>query len=77
MKRPRLKRGMVARYVGKDHRFMAGLKVKLIAPIIDDNGRASGFWDVAPWIESDQRFSWVTSDARREDLLPLDEETKP
>ena len=74
MKSARLKRGMVARYTGTDHAFMTGLKVKLIAPILDDDERPTGFWDVAPWIESDQRFSWVTSDARREDLVPLDEE---
>jgi hypothetical protein len=74
MKKPRLKRGMVARYTGKDHAFMTGLKVKLIAPILDDNERPTGLWDVAPWIEKDQRFSWVTSDARREDLVPLEDE---
>ena len=68
MKAARLRRGMVMRYVGEDHKFMTGLKVKLIAPI----GR--GLWDVAPWIESDQRFSWVTSDARREDLILFEEE---
>ena len=74
MKSARLKRGMVARYTGTDHAFMTGLKVKLIAPILDDNERPTGLWDVAPWIEKDQRFSWVTSDARREDLVPLSEE---
>ena len=76
MAKPRLRRGMVMRYVGDDHAFMKGLKVKLIAPIVDDNERSTGWWDVAPWIEQDQRFSWVTSDARREDLVPLDEEGK-
>ena len=74
MPKPKLRRGMVARYVGKVHAFMTGRKVKLIAPILDDNERATGFWEVAPWIEKEQRFSWVSSDARREDLLPLDEE---
>ena len=76
MTKPRLKRGMVAQYTGTDHSFMTGLKVKLIAPILDDNEHPTGLWDVAPWIEQDQRFSWVTSDARREDLVPLDEEGK-
>ena len=70
MAKPRLRRGMIMRYVGDDHAFMKGLKVKLIAPI------RGGWWDVAPWIEKDERFSWVTSDARREDLVPLDEEGK-
>jgi len=74
MKSARLKRGMVARYMGTDHAFMTGLKVKLNSPILGDNGRPTGLWDVAPWIEKEQRFSWVTSDARREDLVPLDEE---
>ena len=74
MAKPRLRRGMVMRYVGDDHAFMKGFKVKLIAPILDDNERYTGLWDVAPWIEQDQRFSWVTSDARREDLVPLEEE---
>ena len=76
MAKPRFRRGMVMRYVGDDHAFMKGLKVKLIAPILDDNERSTGWWDVAPWIEQDRRFSWVTSDARREDLVPLDEEGK-
>jgi hypothetical protein len=67
---------MVMRYVGDDHAFMKGLKVKLIAPILDDNEKSTGLWDVAPWIEQDQRFSWVTSDALAEDLVPLDEEGK-
>ncbi|MCL4193290.1 MAG: hypothetical protein KJZ87_16260 [Thermoguttaceae bacterium] len=75
MKTAKLRRGIVARYTGTDHAFMTGLKVKLIAPIIGDDDRPTGFWDVAPWIEKDQRFSWVTSDARREDLVPLTEET--
>ena len=78
MAKPRLRRGMVMRYVGDDHPFMKGLKVKLVAPIVGDNGRSTGFWDVAPWIEEEGRFSWVTSDARREDLVPIEQkEGKP
>ncbi len=73
MKGKRLKRGMVARYVGTVHVFMTGLKVKVNEPILGDDGRPTGLWDVAPWIEKEQRFSWITSDARREDLVPLDE----
>ena len=72
MKSARLKRGMVARYVGTVHVFMTGLKVRVNEPILGDNGRPTGLWDVAPWIEKEQRFSWVTSDARREDLVPLE-----
>jgi len=74
MKTIRLRRGMVMRYVGDDHTFMKGLKVKLVAPIVGDRGRSTGFWDVAPWIEEEGRFSWVTSDARREDLVPMENE---
>ncbi len=74
MAKPRLTRGMVMRYTGKDHPFMTGLKVRLVAPSLGDNGRPTGFWDVAPWIEKEQRFSWVTSDARREDLVPIKDE---
>ena len=73
MKSVRLKRGMIARYTGTEHAFMTGRKVKVNEPILDDNGRSTGRWDVAPWIEAEQRFSWVTSDARREDLAPWDE----
>ena len=73
MAKPRLRRGMVMKYVGDDHAFMTGLKVKVIAPILDDDGKPTGLWDVAPWIEKDRRFSWVSSDACREDLVPLDE----
>ena len=73
MKSVRLKRGMIARYTGTEHAFMTGRKVKVNEPILGDDGRPTGRWDVAPWIEAEQRFSWVTSDARREDLAPWDE----
>jgi len=62
------------KYVGDDHAFMKGLKVKVLHAILDDDEKPTGWWDVAPWIEKDQRFSWVSSDARREDLVSQDEE---
>ena len=76
MSKTTIKPGAVMRYVGDDHRFMKGLKVKVLNSIIDDNEQPTGWWDVAPWIEKDGRFSWVTSDARREDLVPIDTEGK-
>jgi hypothetical protein len=76
MPKTTIKPGAVMKYVGDDHAFMKGLKVKVFKPILDDDEKPTGLWDVAPWIEQDQRFSWVTSDARREDLVPLDEEDK-
>jgi len=66
--------GTTMKYVGDDHAFMKGMKVKVLHAILDDDDKPTGLWDVAPWIEQDQRFSWVSSDARREDLVPLDEE---
>ena len=74
MPKLKIKPGAVMKYVGDDHAFMKGLKVKVLHAILDDNDKPTGLWDVAPWIEHDQRFSWVTSDARREDLVPLGEE---
>ena len=76
MPKSKIKPGAVMKYVGEDHAFMKGLKVKVLHAILDDDEKPTGWWDVAPWIEKDQRFSWVSSDARREDLVPLDEEEK-
>ena len=73
MPKATIKPGAVMQYVGDDHRFMKGLKVKVLRAILDDDGKPTGWWDVAPWIEQDQRFSWVSSDARAEDLKPIDE----
>ena len=74
MPKSKIKPGTIMKYVGDEHAFMTGLKVKVLKPILDDDDQPTGLWDVAPWIEQDQRFSWVTSDARHEDLVPLDEE---
>ena len=74
MPKSKIEPGAVMKYVGDDHAFMKGLKVKVLHAILDDDEKPTGLWDVAPWIEQDQRFSWVSSDARREDLVPLDEE---
>ena len=76
MPKTTIKPGTVMKYVGDDHAFMKGLKVKVLHAILDDDEQPTGWWDVAPWIEKDGRFSWVTSDARREDLVPLDEGEK-
>ena len=74
MPKTTIKPGTVMKYVGDDHAFMKGLKVKVLHAILDDDDKPTGWWDVAPWIEQDRRFSWVSSDARREDLVPLDKE---
>ena len=76
MPKSKIKPGAVMIYVGDDHAFMKGLKVKVLHAILDDDEKPTGLWDVAPWIEKDQRFSWVSSDARCEDLVPIDEEGK-
>ena len=68
MAKPRLRRGLIMKYVGDDHPALKGAKVELVAPI------KSGWWEIVPWIPSLSRFSWISSDARREDLVPLDEE---
>ena len=74
MPKSKIEPGAVMKYVGDDHAFMKGLKVKVLHAILDDDDKPTGWWDVAPWIEKDQRFSWVSSDACREDLIPIDEE---
>ena len=76
MPKSKIESGTIMKYVGDDHAFMKGLKVKVLHAILDDDEKPTGWWDVAPWIEKDQRFSWVTSDACREDLVPLDGEEK-
>ena len=74
MPKSKIKPGTVMKYVGDDHAFMKGMKVKVLHAILDDDEQPTGWWDVAPWIEQDRRFSWVSSDARAEDLAPLNEE---
>lgn len=83
MPKSKIEPGAVMKYVGDDHAFMKGLKVKVLHAILGDDEKPTGlsacdaqagWWDVAPWIEQDQRFSWVSSDARREDLVSLGEE---
>jgi len=73
MPKTKIKPGAVMIYVGDDHAFMKGMKVKVLHAILDDDDKPTGWWDVAPWIEQDQRFSWVSSDARREYLVPINE----
>ncbi len=64
----RVAKGAVLRYVGEVHPGLRGCKVRVLGPI------RSGWWEITPWIEQDGRWSWVTSDARPEDLAPLEEE---
>ena len=77
MSKSEIEPGAVMKYVGDDHAIMKGRKVKVLHAILDDNERPTGWWDVAPWIAQDQRFSWVTSDARAEDLQSIDEKDRP
>lgn len=74
MSKAKIKPGAIMKYIGDELPFMTGMKVKVFSPILDDDDQPTGRWDVAPWIEKDQRFSWVTSDPREEDLVPIDEE---
>jgi hypothetical protein len=67
-KPPRVAKGSVARYVGDLHPGLRGRKVRVVGPI------RCGWWEIAPWIEQEGRWSWVTSDARPEDLAPIEEE---
>jgi len=65
-------RGMIMRYEGDGHPGLKGLKVRILSRI------RKGWWEVAPWVMSESRFSWVTSDAREAELVPMeDEEIKP
>jgi hypothetical protein len=65
---PRVTKGMTMRYVGDLHPGLRGCKVRVVGPI------RRGWWEITPWIEQEGRWSWVTSDARPEDLAPLEEE---
>lgn len=65
---PRVAKGAVVRYVGEVHPGLRGCKVRVLGPI------RRGWWEITPWIEREGRWSWVTSDARPEDLAPLEEE---
>ena len=64
----RVAKGAVLRYVGEVHPGLRGCKVRVLGPI------RRGWWEITPWIEREGRWSWVTSDARPEDLAPLEEE---
>jgi hypothetical protein len=73
-----MRKGLVARYVGEAHPYLRGYRVRLLHPILDDDERPTDRWDAAPWLEAENRFSWVTSDVRPEELEPIDaEEDKP
>ena len=50
---------------------MRGKKVRVSYAIVDDDDKPTGRYEVAPWIGSEQRFSWVYSDARASDLVPI------
>jgi hypothetical protein len=58
--------GSVYLYHGSDFSFMRGSRVRVIGKL--DGGRV----EVAPWVEREGRFSWVTSDPAAADLHPLD-----
>ncbi len=62
---PSVARGMIMRYDGVGHPGLKGLKVRVVGPI------RRGWWEITPWIEREQRFSWVTSDAKESELEPL------
>lgn len=61
----RVAKGMIMRYAGDGHPGLRGCRVRVVGPI------RRGWWEVAPWIEREQRFSWVTSDAKEGELEPL------
>jgi len=50
---------------------MRGKKVRVSYAIVDDDDKPTGRYEVAPWIKSDKRFSWITSAARASDLVPI------
>ena len=72
MKEADIKPGAVYRYVGKSHGMANGL-VKVIGPILDDEGRPTGRYDVQPWLAKEGRYSWVTCDAAADELAPAPE----
>ena len=84
--------GSTTTYHGTEHRYLVGLKVKIIAVIVngarpDRDPDAEGSYctddetlawaggvtandrvEVTPWMEKEQRFSFVTSDPLATDL---------
>lgn len=67
----KIEKGTIARYTGDDHPGIKGDVVKVLEPILDDDDRPTGRVEVQPWMELEGRYSWVTHDARVEDLQPL------
>ncbi|MCC6158880.1 MAG: DUF5049 domain-containing protein [Deltaproteobacteria bacterium] len=63
--------GRVMRYVGAAHPALTGLTVRVVGRI----GRRR--WEFAPWVAEERRYSWITSDAREDELAPLEPERKP
>lgn len=69
MKDSEIKPGAVLRYAGTAH-GMSNWLVKVIGPILDEEGRPTGSFDVQPWLAAEGRYSWVLCDARADELAP-------
>ena len=74
--------GATTTYLGKEHGYLRGYRVRIVAVLKadgsfikdeDDLARAGGVnaddrVEVQPWLEAERRFSFVTSDPRAVDL---------
>ena len=64
------KAGKLKRYTGHDY-GMHGNLVKVFKPILDDADRPTGRVEMSPWLPSEGRFSWFTSDPLESELEPV------
>lgn len=74
--------GATTTYVGSEHAYLRGYRVRIIAVLKADGSvvkdddelarmggvTAADRLDVQPWLEAERRFSFVTSDPRAIDL---------
>lgn len=75
--------GCETTYTGTAHRWMNGLKVRVVKVIRNEDGpvfdndpdlaragglRADDIVEVQPWVKEEGRFSWATSDASASEL---------
>jgi hypothetical protein len=73
--------GSEKRYTGTSHRGLTGERVKIVAvhrgeQILDDDAaigalRPTDTVEVRPWLDEKDRFSWVSYDAKPDELADL------
>ena len=72
----KIKKGMKLAYQGDSWGLKPGTIVKVLGEILDDDGEPTGSYDVTPWIEKEQRFSFCSCSAEASELKPIKEEKR-